>query len=166
LNALFRSLIDMELPVPQVVERANRLLIENHISSHYATLVCGKAEGTGEVEICNAGHCPPFVIREGDVNEIEATGFPVGLFSEKPYAVSRVKLEPGEALVLYTDGLTEARDPSQAEYGVERLASVLGRGRGLAPGRLAASCLEDLGAFLGGAPRTDDLTLMVVRRAP
>src|SRR5207249_7870938 len=67
LNAMFRTLVGMGLPVQHLLERANRLFSESTIASHYATLVCARAEVTGEVEVCNAGHCPPLVIRDRSV---------------------------------------------------------------------------------------------------
>ena len=163
LNALFRSLVDA-LPLPDLVGRANRLLLERTLSSHYATLVCGWTRPSGEVEFCNAGHCPPLVARAGGVETLESTGTPVGMLEEQSYRVSRIRLEPGETLLLYTDGLTEACDESGQPYGAERLAQVLHERRALRPSSLARACLADLHAFLDGAPRTDDLTLMVLRR--
>jgi phosphoserine phosphatase RsbU/P len=164
LNALFRSLVDSPLPLPDLVERANRLLLERTLSSHYATLVCGWTRPSGELELCNAGHCSPLVARAHEVESLESTGTPVGMLEEQSYRVARVRLEPGETLLLYTDGLTEACDASGQPYGAERLAQVLHERRSLHPSSLARACLADLHAFLDGAPRTDDLTLMILRR--
>jgi len=164
LNALFRSLVDSPLPLPDLVERANRLLLERTLSSHYATLVCGWTRPSGELELCNAGHCSPLVARAHEVESLESTGTPVGMLEEQCYRVTRIRLEPGETLLLYTDGLTEACDASGQPYGAERLAQVLHERRSLRPSSLARACLADLHAFLDGAPRTDDLTLMILRR--
>lgn len=164
LNALFRSLIDVGPPLQEIVERANRLFSENTVTSHYATLVCGRASPSGEIEICNAGHCPPLVVSRGEATPVGSTGFPVGIFAKGPYSVQKVRLSPGDTLFLYTDGLTEARDPNDREYGLDRLSGFLRSRSGRTGRALAAECLADLASFLGGAPRTDDLTLMVVRR--
>ena len=164
LNAMFRSLIATGLPLQNLLERANRLFSESTIASHYATLVCARAEASGEVEVCNAGHCPPLVIRERSVETIGATGFPVGLLSSGPYTLDRVSLAAGDTLFLYTDGLTEATDRDGGEYGPERLSRLLHDNRDLAPHHLATACLRDLADFQGGSSRADDLTIMVVRR--
>ncbi len=164
LSAMFRSLIESEPPIEQMVGHANRLFAESAISSQYATLVSGRATAAGEMTICNAGHHPPVVIRGDSVEPIDATGFPVGLFSSSPYTVSRLNLDPGDLLVLYTDGLVEARDRNDREYGAGRLHRVLREKRSLAPRRLAAACLQDLSAFLSGRPPSDDLTLMILKR--
>jgi sigma-B regulation protein RsbU (phosphoserine phosphatase) len=165
LNALFRSLIDTELLAARLVERANRLLLESTLSTHYATLVCGWARSSGELELCNAGHCPPLVVRAGDVEPIASTGAPIGMLSDQVYAVHKTRLEPGDSLVLYTDGLTEARNAQNEPYEVDRLVQVLEQRRSERPRALARACLEDQRAFLAGAPKADDLTLLVLQRA-
>src|SRR5262245_32604929 len=121
LHATFRSLLTLDLPVESLVERANQVFADCALPSYYATLVFGKATSSGIVEICNAGHCPPLVIREDGVTSVEATGLPVGMFCREKYQSSRLALEPGDTLLLYTDGLTESRDSQDAEYGTERL---------------------------------------------
>jgi len=75
-----------------------------------------------------------------------------------------VKLSAGDTLFLYTDGLTEGRDSADSEFGRDRLSELLRRCRGLSPRALAASCLSELASFQDGAARTDDLTIMVLRR--
>jgi len=75
-------------------------------------------------------------------------------------------MDPGDTLLLYTDGVSEARAPSEAEYGAERLARALEQGRDLAPGALVSACAGDVQAFRGGASRSDDLTLLAIRRSP
>lgn len=164
LNAMFRSLIQTRLPVPQLVERANDLFSRSAISSHYATLVCARAEPSGRIEVCNAGHCPPLVVRGTDVTAVGSTGFPLGIRSSGEYDVSHVTLAPGETLFLYTDGLTEAADSGENEFGVDRLKRFLAANAALSPGVLASACLEDLAAFRGESAPTDDLSMMVVRR--
>jgi sigma-B regulation protein RsbU (phosphoserine phosphatase) len=76
-----------------------------------------------------------------------------------------LKLEAGDSLLLYTDGLSEALDKSDNEYGIERLSKLMGNCTALAPQALAAACLEDARSFCGGHPRADDLTIMVIQRA-
>jgi sigma-B regulation protein RsbU (phosphoserine phosphatase) len=164
LHAMFRSLAGFGLSVDQLVERANRLFCESTIATHYATLVCGKANGYGELTVCNAGHCPALLLRGGQVSAIGPTGLPVGLFRDARYTVQTVRLEPGDSLLAYTDGLIEARSASDAEYGRERLARIAAANCGAAPGALLRACLEDCAAFRSGAALADDLTIMALRR--
>jgi sigma-B regulation protein RsbU (phosphoserine phosphatase) len=164
LHAIFRSLLAMGLPVNQLVEHANRIFCESTMSAQYATLVCGRAGRSGEVEVCNAGHCPPLLVHGGEVTNLEATGLPIGLFSSGLYSVKRVHLAPGDSLLLYTDGLSEAQDLSRAEYGAERLSRLVKERHAHAPPAMIRACLEDMAAFRSGAPKTDDLTIMMIRR--
>jgi sigma-B regulation protein RsbU (phosphoserine phosphatase) len=158
------SLLSLGAPAADLMERANRLFCASTLASHYATAACGFALRSGEIEIANAGHCPPLVLRRGSIEAVPATGLPLGLFCDGRYSAARLKLELGDALILYTDGVTEARDPADQEYGQERLAALLPRFAGMAPQHIAAACLEDFGAFLGDSSQTDDVTLMVIGR--
>jgi serine phosphatase RsbU (regulator of sigma subunit) len=164
LHAIFRSLITLDLPVNEIVERANRIFFDFTMSTYFATLVFGRASKFGEVEICNAGHCPPLLVRSGEVARIEATGLPVGMFCRERYTVEKLQLSPGDCLFMYTDGLTEARDRTDAEYGAERLSKLMCDHRGLQSQVLIDACLRDLSAFQSGKEKTDDLTIMSVRR--
>jgi sigma-B regulation protein RsbU (phosphoserine phosphatase) len=165
LHAIFRSLITLNLPVNELVERANRIFCEFTMSTYFATLVCGRANRFGEVWICNAGHCPVLLVRGGEVTKIEATGLPVGLFCREQYDVAQVQLAKDDALFLYTDGLSEARDASGCEYGAQRLFQMMSKHHALQSQSLIHACMEDLTAFQSGTQKTDDLTIMALRRA-
>ncbi len=164
LHAIFRSLVAIGLPVTQLAERANRLFSETTMATFYATMVIGKATASGDVEICNTGHCPPLWLRNGGITAVEATGLPLGMFSTAQYGAKSLRLEKGDALFLYTDGLIEARDRAGAEYGEDRLRQHLAANHALAPHALVTACRSDLKSFLGATTKTDDLTLMAVRR--
>lgn len=165
LHAIFRSLLGLGLPLGELMQRANRVFCESIGSGRYATLVCGRADAAGRVEVANAGHCPPLVLRASGAESLAATGLPVGLFCSSPYAVSELRLSPGESLLLYTDGVSEARDRSGAEYGATRLTGAAAARGTAAPWDLIAACLADLAAFRAGSPAADDLTLMALRRS-
>ena len=164
LHAMFRTLVPVGLPLDRLVERASRLFCESTLPTHYATLVCGRADISGEVEICNAGHLPPLLIRDGSVTSVEATGLPIGVFCNEQFTSTRLTLQKSDTLLLYTDGLSEARDHAGAEYGTERLLRLVGDCLSDAPDRLIHTCVEDLLAFRADAHTTDDLTLMAIRR--
>lgn len=165
LHAMFRVLTPLGLPVNQLVERASRLFCESTLPTHYATLVVGRADAAGEVEICNAGHLPPILMRDGRARLIEATGLPVGIFCNEQFTSEKFRAEAGDTLFLFTDGLSESRDPEAAEYGSDRLRSLLCRNHSLAPADLIGACLRDLAEFSAGAPKHDDLTVLALRRS-
>ena len=162
LHAIFRSLIEIGLGVSELVERANHLFADKTMSPYYATLVCGKAAASGEVEICNAGHPAPLLIHGDAVTPIPATGLPVGMFCQERYESTHVKLGKGDRLLLYTDGLSEARNSDDSEYGKDRLLSLLGESRRSPADALIHRVLEDVRTFSSGRPVSDDLTLMAI----
>jgi sigma-B regulation protein RsbU (phosphoserine phosphatase) len=165
LQAAFRSLVGAGVSLSETVEQVNRQLLEATIPSHYATLACGRARADGTVEVVNAGHTPPLIARRGSVEALGPTGFPIGLVGDRPYRVTRFRLEEGEALVLYTDGLTEARRGAEEEYGDERLRHFLVKSVNGASARgLVRAMRGDLAGFLGETAPSDDLTLMALRR--
>jgi serine phosphatase RsbU (regulator of sigma subunit) len=86
------------------------------------------------------------------------------MFSNAEYAVHRTKLEQQDSLFLFTDGVSETRDATGSEYGVDRVAEFVRRQRALSPEHIAAECLKELRTFSSGAARADDLTLLVIRR--
>jgi sigma-B regulation protein RsbU (phosphoserine phosphatase) len=164
LHAMFRSLIPVGLPLERLVERASRIFCESTLPTHYATLVCGRADKTGAVEICNAGHLPPLLISKGEATLIEATGLPLGIFCNEQFTSARLQMRAGDTLFLFTDGLSESRDPLGEEYATERLRRLLCDQHTLAPSSLIEASLRDLSDFCAGTPRHDDLSVMALRR--
>ena len=165
LHALFRGLISAGTTLENLAQRANRIFCESTISTHYATLVLARADEDGSVIICNSGHPAPLLIHASGLHALDATGLPIGMFCELEYATQKIHLQLGDALLLYTDGLTEARDSSGNEYGEDRLKQLASRVRNLPPQDLVTVCIEDLRSFRGSALVLDDLTVMGVRRS-
>jgi sigma-B regulation protein RsbU (phosphoserine phosphatase) len=164
LHAMFRTLISIQLPFHQLMARASRVFCESTLPTHYATLVCGRAARNGEIELCNAGHVPPLVIQEGRVARMDATGLPVGLFCNQEFTVSRLALGAGGTMLLYTDGLPEARNAQENEYGFPRLLEWARGHRTLPPEDLVEALDKELRVFRAGAPTADDISIMAIQR--
>lgn len=163
IHALFRNLLTMGIPLGVVVANVNRSICEKVLTGNYVTIVCGRATPDGDVEIYNAGHLPVIATNRDDVLLLDSTGIPLGLFHEANSPATKLQLEAGDTLFLYTDGLSEARNQDD-EYGVDRLTALMKKHRGLCPTELVSACLDDLAAFTGTTPRTDDLTLLALQR--
>ncbi len=164
LHAIFRSLAPSMRSVTELVAGANRVFCQGTISSYFATLVCGHFNRDGEVEICNAGHCYPLHTGHDGVARLESTGLPLGLFAEGEYGSQKLRLAHGDRLVLYTDGLSESFNGAGEQYGTARLTALLERQGGLPAKELLAAILEDVQGFRSGKPKSDDLTVMTIRR--
>ena len=130
----------------------------------YATLVCGKAYKSGEIEMCNAGHCPPLLMRNGEVMSFSSTGLPLGAFCSVKYSTIKIQLSPGETLLLYTDGLSEVNNSALEEYGTERIKELLQKHSSSTPQQLIQAYLRDVKSFKTDSAMTDDLTIMVIKR--
>jgi phosphoserine phosphatase RsbU/P len=163
LHALFRSLIGMGLPLCQIISQVNCVFCESVLAGLYATLVCGQAKPTGEIEIHNAGHPPVLVTCCGEIHRIDSTGLPLGMFQDAEFPSTRLQLDANDTLLLYTDGLSEASRHDD-EYGVDRLAHLMCQRTDHLPAELIAACLKDVSAFTNSTPYADDLTLLAIRR--
>ncbi len=166
LEALSAAPIDGGAPPDEVCRQVSRLLFERTPPEKFATafLVVLKLED-GTLTYANAGHNPGLVVRrDGTPEWLEATGLPVGVLPAVDYTASTVGLEPGDTLVLYTDGITEAMSPAEEEYGPERLLEVCKRHRSDDLEALAEAIENDLESFADGVPFADDRTLVLLRR--
>jgi sigma-B regulation protein RsbU (phosphoserine phosphatase) len=162
LHAIFRSLIGTGSTICELVTRANHLFADTTMRPYYATLVCGVARTSGEVEICNAGHCPPLHLHDREIAPVPATGLPVGMFCQESYESTSIQLEKGDRLLLYTDGVSEARDRSDIEYGDSRLTSLLRANHNLPAAALVSKLVEDVRGFAASPRATDDVTVMAI----
>jgi len=165
LQATFRALVSLGMPLAGLAERANRIFCESTVSNSYATMLVGRLFPSGMLEIANAGHCPPLLVRGGDLTSVPATGMPLGLFCGSTFDVTRFELARGDALFLYTDGLSEASNANGEQYGGDRVEAFARRLNGGTTGAALQRCLDDVDAFRRGAPAEDDLTVMMIRRS-
>jgi sigma-B regulation protein RsbU (phosphoserine phosphatase) len=165
LHATFRSLADAELPLDKMVGVANRIFAESTMVGQFATLVVGRVTLDGAVEIVNAGHLPLLHLCDGGTKSQGATGVPLGMFPNMTFPVFSFSIQAGDSLLIYTDGLTEARNASGEEYGLHRVRAIADGHGTNPPDELIATCLADLHTFTSGSKQSDDLTLLALQRA-
>src|SRR5687768_2547150 len=163
LHAMFRALVPLGLPLSELMERANHLFCESTLANQYATLICGKLNARGEVEFVNAGHLAPIIVNHEDCIALESTGLPLGMFCDSSFVASGAKLKPGETLLLFSDGVTEANDHAGAEFGSDRLMETLRAALGFDPTDLLNNCIDAVGKFRLNAERNDDLTMLALK---
>lgn len=146
----------------ETVEALDRAIREELPSNRFLSLVAGRAEADGSVRVVNAGHPPPLVVRaDGTVATIPAGGPVVGIAPFACWCPETVRLAPGDRLVVYTDGLLEARDGDGAELGADRIAEAA---QGVPPAATVEALLGAARSFSGDRVH-DDLTVLVLSRA-
>ena len=154
------------VPPEQCMEAVNKALVRDKASSMYATCFYGILDlVTGAFDYCNAGHNPPYRVGSGGtVTALPlAGGLPLGLFDMIPYTAGQVTLGTGDAIFLYTDGVSEATDSTDADYTDERLIAALEANFQLSCPALLGEIYDQVVAFTNGAPQSDDITMLALR---
>jgi len=149
-----------------ITRKLNEFIHRSSASNAFITFFFGELNReTSELRYVNAGHNPPLqLVAGGEVRWLEGTGLCLGMLSGSAYEVRTATMAPGDILVLYTDGITESRNPGGEEYGLDRLVDFTRTNRGRPAADLCESLLADLVGFTGPVEAADDRTLVVVRR--
>jgi sigma-B regulation protein RsbU (phosphoserine phosphatase) len=145
------------------MQLVNTGLLKRQVDARYATVFFASLSLDGALMYCNAGHNPPIVVSASGVRSLEGSGMPVGLFSGATYSDEDTRLEPGDVLVVYSDGVTEALNLAGDEYGDARLAEVTTAHRAAPLDQLLQSIITSVQTFANGASQSDDVTVLVLR---
>jgi sigma-B regulation protein RsbU (phosphoserine phosphatase) len=163
LQAAMRAFADQVSPPPAVCGSVNRLLCAQMISGRFVTMAYLRLHAArGVLTYANAGHNPPLLARSnGQVETLHASGTVLGVFSDAEYTGREVALHHGDRLLLYTDGVTEARNRDEEEFGEQRLSAALARHRHLPAAELHTAVMSEVTQF-ATAGFQDDTTLIAV----
>src|SRR5262249_39625931 len=147
-----------------LITRLNLGLFRRAIEARFLTTFYGMLTPDGSLTYCNAGHnAPVLVSRSNGVSRLEAGGVVLGLFEHAGYDQQTLKLNPGDSLVAFSDGVTEALDEAGEEFTDDRLLECIDRHRAKAPQAMLDALLADVRAFCGEATQSDDVTILMVR---
>ena len=171
--AMVRTLIrtyafEHESAPAAVMSAANRRILsdtndDSFVTAFYAVL----DPATGALQYCNAGHNPPYLFRTqngGTVEELRGTGIPLGMLEDAVWEGGEVTMLPGDRLLTYTDGATDAQNLDEEPFGERRLLEVAKANVRATPIEMRTAVFDDIKSFVGDAPQEDDITLMVVAR--
>lgn len=148
-----------------IAEQLNSYLLSATEDNRFATMVLVDAAAGGRFRALHAGHCPSLIRRRGGaVEELPVSGLPLGILSTAKYQPTDGHLEPGDLLVMYSDGITEAEDPTGEEMGVGRLKTALREVGAVSAGVACDGLLERVADFANGETLHDDATLLVLER--
>lgn len=165
LQATLRAIVSDHPDLDRLGRRLNAVLVQDGLVNRYATLFYAEVEpGGGALRYLNAGHNPPLLARWSGIEELGASSYPLGMLEDVDYRQGELELRPGEMLIAYSDGLTEARNAAGEEFGIERLRHALARLRNLPAEDAGRSLLDEVDLFLGRQRLEDDLSLIVLLR--
>ncbi len=165
-HAAVHGQIAAKTPLLQTVYAVNKYLAENTPPNRFVTLFIAELEpATGMLSYVNAGHNPPLVARaNGDIEQLDSSGFPLGMLDIATYELGQMKLDLGEALVIYSDGVNETVNPRDEEFGMERLTHAVRSNLQKTASGLRDKIEAALSTFAEGADAPDDITLVIVKR--
>lgn len=167
LQGSLRSLLSSGLRGAELVTRLNSYLVANTPANRMITFFYGELDpASGELRYVNAGHNPPFLQDRTGLTRLLPTGMVLGVLDGPPFSEERIQLEAGGRLLAYTDGVTEAANPADEEFGEDRLERLLTEKRDSLPTHLLQTITGGVLAFCGKAKPGDDMTMMVVSRSP
>ncbi len=164
LQGMFSSQNLLDAPLPVIISNINRNLAKRGTGNRFVTFFFGILDPDGNCTYVNAGHNPPLLLRrDGSLVELkEGGGMVLGLFAQAQYESRTVSLQPGDHLVLFTDGVLEARNTAGDEFEQERLSAVLSSNAQASATEILARLRETVLSFSADAPQHDDITMMVL----
>lgn len=163
LQASLRALINVEPNLDSMVARINNILYQNTSADKYITFFVGILDPDKRTfTYCNAGHNPPLKFSQnGNVTELEEGGLIIGMMGEANYEIGKVVLDEGDIIVMYTDGITEAENEKDEEYGEESLKNHVKRNLKSSPEELINSIVEEVESHAVDLSAQDDVTLLI-----
>jgi sigma-B regulation protein RsbU (phosphoserine phosphatase) len=165
LQATLRALVPGCPSLSDLGAQMNEIVHRDGIDNRFVTLFYFEMQpGSAGLRFLNAGHNPPLLQRARTTESLMASAIPLGMMAGTTYAEGDLLLEPGDLLVVYSDGLTEARDARDEEFGADRLKALLPRLRGLSAEQCVRVIIDEVNAFLGSERPHDDLSLVVLTR--
>jgi phosphoserine phosphatase RsbU/P len=167
LQGVFSSQASSGSGPAMTLSRVNQALIRRSIESRFATALYGVIAPDGRLTYCNAGHNPPLLVRtDGAVERLEKGGLILGLFEHATFEEDTVVMKPGDLLITFSDGVTEALSVSGEEFGESRLLECVQALRGATVPELLEAILASVREFTIGAVQSDDVTALVLRYVP
>jgi len=167
LNASLYSYLEFDLPLTDIAERLNKLIYRSTPSDRFITFFMAVLDpATGELDVVNAGHNPILLLREnGTLEKIDAGGIGLGMLDFGiPYTGQSLKLEKGDKLFLYTDGIPEAMNPDEEEYSDDRMFEFFKNNSGLSSEEFIDAIVKDVKLHVGTADQSDDITCLVLKK--
>jgi sigma-B regulation protein RsbU (phosphoserine phosphatase) len=166
LHATLRTLLPSNRTIEEVVTTASSTFCQSALPAQFATLVLGKADRSGNVELVNAGHNPVLLVEGGEVEVIAAASLPLGMFCSTEFESVKRRVSPESTLFLYSDGITESTDEAGNEFDQNCLAETLLQSGSLRPSGVVETIQRTIIRHTNGAQPSDDRTMLALRWSP
>jgi phosphoserine phosphatase RsbU/P len=163
IQGVFSAQVATAASPAQLMSNVNASLIRRAIQNRFATVIYGSLSPDGRLVYSNAGHNPPMLLRRDGMQRLETGGLILGLFPQATYEEETLELEPGDVLVIFSDGVTEAFNTAGEEFGESRLLACLQGNRDRDPAELLRKILSTVQAFAASAAQSDDVTALVLK---
>ena len=166
IQATLRALAPDHGSLPGLASKLNAILLRDGMPTRFASLIFIRIDATpGTLRYVNAGHMPPFVVTQHGVTEMPKGNVALGLSADAVYTDQEVPLEPGQSFVVYSDGLTEARNETGEFYGLDRLKVLCAQLNGVSAQAMGERVVAEVARFEGDARRNDDLSLVILQKS-
>jgi phosphoserine phosphatase RsbU/P len=161
-----RTLLPSNRTIEEVVTTASSTFCQSALPAQFATLVLGKADRSGNVELVNAGHNPVLLVEGAEVEVIAAASLPLGMFCSTEFSSVKRRVSPESTLFLYSDGIIESTDEPGNEFNQNRLPETLLQSGNQLPSDLVETLQRTIIGFTNGAQPSDDRTMLALRWSP
>ena len=164
IQGILAASAEAKLSPGEAMAGLNRTLVRRSIEQRFATIAFGQIDTTGRLRLTSAGHNPTYLLKaDGTLSKLDKGGLMVGIFPGLAYDQDEIVLAPGDRLILYSDGVTEAEDATTAQYEEERLEQCLLAASGASPDEIVRTVIDSVHTFANGYAQADDITVLVVR---
>lgn len=164
LQACLRAYLESNLGLEELMRRVNRVIVRSSTENKFITFFIAILDPSlKRLEIVNAGHCPPLIVRNCNLMKLPNTGVLLGCFESAQFVGKEYLLESNDVLVMFTDGITEATNAKSEIYGDQRFEKIIIENCGKTANQLKSAIYKDVKEFEGGAEQTDDITMLIVK---
>ena len=168
LQATIRGQTMVNATTAECLHRSNKILFHNTPPEKFATFFYGILDpGNHSLVYSNAGHNYPFLFKKGkEPVQLKESGIVLGCMEPFPFTEEKISLKPGETLLIYSDGITEAVNPENEELGESKLVQIISENQELSAEEIVKKVIDTVKEYTGTSPQTDDITLLIIKREP